>query len=227
LYTYFKGHTDDVNSVKFTFNGLQIVSGSSDGTVKLWDASTGEYLRTLQGHSDKVYSVALSSDGIHIVSASQDTTIWIWDLINCKHLKTLHGHSTAVYTAAFSPTNEVIASASSDGHVRLWNVVSGVTVQTFHQDFTNWDWYHIKFSQDQQYVTMGSHCLQTGLPILASEDTTDMQQFPAYYMDGEWVISMSSQNRVCWIPAADRGLLVSTANGYEIAIGASIWCCYH
>jgi WD40 repeat protein len=204
--------------VKFTFNGVQIVSGSTDGTVKLWDVSTGEHLRTLQGHSDRVNSVGLSSDGMKIVSASQDTTIWIWDLISCKHLQTLHGHSSAVYTAAFSPTNDFIASASFYGHVRLWDVVSGVTVRTLNQDFINWDWDHIKFSQDQQYVNMGSLCLQTGLPILASGDTTDMQQFPAYYKDSEWIISMSSQNRVCWIPAADRGLVVSTTDG--IAIGA-------
>ena len=214
-----KGHEDVVTSVKFLYNGAQIVSGSLDGTVQLWDASAGNNTTTCTKHSDKVYSVALSSDGIHLASASGNTTIQIWDLVNCKHLKILEGHLKAVYTVVFSPTDDIIASASHDGFVRLWDVVNGVTVNMLKLALVHHSLGHIKFSQDQQYITLGSHCLPTALPILAAGDTVDMQQFPAYYIDSGWVLSMNSQHRICWIPPADRGLVVSTENG--VAINAS------
>jgi WD40 repeat protein len=37
-----RGHTDDVNSVRFSSDGTKIASGACDGMVKLWGASTVE-----------------------------------------------------------------------------------------------------------------------------------------------------------------------------------------
>jgi WD40 repeat protein len=50
-----------------------------DKTVKIWDANTGECLKTLKGHSDHVVSVAYSPDGTKIISGSWDGTTKIWD----------------------------------------------------------------------------------------------------------------------------------------------------
>ena len=61
-------------------DGRQIVSGSSDMTIQLWDAKTGAQVgKPLQGHTSSVQSVAFSPDGGHIVSGSNDKTIHLWD----------------------------------------------------------------------------------------------------------------------------------------------------
>ena len=57
------GHTESVNSVAFSPDGKTIASGSSDNTIKLWNAETGQQLNTLKGHTDLVESVAFSPDG--------------------------------------------------------------------------------------------------------------------------------------------------------------------
>ena len=69
-----------MQSVAYSPNGRHIVSGSGDGTIRIWDAETGTAVgNPLQGHNAQVQSVAYSPDGRHIISGSDDCTIRIWD----------------------------------------------------------------------------------------------------------------------------------------------------
>ena len=75
-----EGHTRAVTSVGFSPDGATIVSGSDDGTVKLWDVAPRTNTATLKGHTDEVTSVAFSPDGTIVASGSEDETIKLWDV---------------------------------------------------------------------------------------------------------------------------------------------------
>ena len=75
------GHTDCVASVAFSPDGKQIISGSHDKVIYIWNAETGEAVTMpLAGHTNAVTTVAVSPDNKHIISGSWDKTIRIWDL---------------------------------------------------------------------------------------------------------------------------------------------------
>lgn len=61
-------HKDVVNTVIYSRDGKQIVSGSSDRTAKVWEAESGRLLHRLGGHVFQVFSVAFSNDNSTIVT---------------------------------------------------------------------------------------------------------------------------------------------------------------
>ncbi|MEP7288798.1 MAG: TIR domain-containing protein [Chloroflexota bacterium] len=127
----FRGHTDAAVSVVFSPDGKQVLTGSRDNTAQLWDAMTGQSLRTFTGHTGWVSSAAFSPDGKQVLTASFDKTARLWDITNGQVLRTFSGHQQAVQSAVFSPDGKTILTASDDTTARLWDVASGQVLQTF------------------------------------------------------------------------------------------------
>jgi len=126
-----EGHTNGINSVAVSDiinttdefgNNIEkqyIISGSRDGTIKIWDFSTFKLVETLEGHTDIVTSVAVSSDNKYIISGSRDKTIKFWDLSTFELMTTL-GNDTYVYSVAISSDNKYIISGLYNGKIKIW-----------------------------------------------------------------------------------------------------------
>jgi len=125
-----------------------LASGSHDNTINLWNANTGECLRTLKGHTNLVLSVAFSPDGTTLASGSDDNTINLWNAKTGRCLRTLEGHTSPVWSVAFSPDGTTLASGSRDNTIKLWNANTGECLRTLkgHTHFV----YSVAFSPDVQ-----------------------------------------------------------------------------
>jgi WD40 repeat protein len=125
------GHSGWVSSVCTGRNGRTILSGSADGTLKLWSAMSGRCLRTLEGHTAWVTSVGLSGDGRIALSGSADRTLRLWQSDNGQCLGVLEGHRNWVLAAALSEDGRLALSGGGDGTVKLWETATGVCLRTF------------------------------------------------------------------------------------------------
>ncbi len=105
-------------------DGKTLASGSTDATIKLWDAVTYKEQITLKGHSKRVNSVAYSPNGKTLASGSDDETIKLWNLAAEKEQATLKEHADSVWRVAFSPDGKTMASASAKT-INIWHVETG------------------------------------------------------------------------------------------------------
>jgi len=123
------GHTDRVQSVAYSPDGSRLASASHDHTVKLWDAVTGQFIRTLAA-SQNVWAVVFHPDGTRMASAGDDRAVTLWDVATGQVIRTFPGHTDKIWDLAFAPDGKTIASSSLDGTVKLWDVAAGSLVRT-------------------------------------------------------------------------------------------------
>ncbi|KZO92966.1 WD40 repeat-like protein, partial [Calocera viscosa TUFC12733] len=122
-------HTWCVTSVAFSLNGKQVVSGSSDYTLRFWDSETGEARsgHLWGGHRGPVWSIAISRDGQKIVSGSDDSTIRVWRAETGEAVgQLLRIHEGRVNSVAFSPDGRYFASGGADHMIHIWDTETGM-----------------------------------------------------------------------------------------------------
>ena len=118
-----RGHNHFVSDVVISSDGQFALSGSWDGTLRLWEIATGKCTRRFVGHSNDVLSVAFSVDNRQIVSGARDKTVKLWNTLGeCKYTMSDDGHSEWVSCVRFSPnvSAPVIVSAGWDKLVKVW-----------------------------------------------------------------------------------------------------------
>ncbi|KAH9909358.1 WD40 repeat-like protein [Xylariomycetidae sp. FL2044] len=196
------GHQKPISQARISPDGQWIASSSADGTIRLWEASTGQHADTLVGHMAGVSAVAWSPDSKTLASGSDDKAIRLWDRVTGRptRSKPLLGHHSYVYCLAFSPKGNILASGSYDEAVFLWDVRAGRLMRSLpaHSDPVS----GIDFSRDGTLVvscstdgltrlwdTSTGQCLRT----LVHEDNPPVTSV-CFAPNGRYVLAFSSDS---------------------------------
>lgn len=211
------GHRSAAMTVAFSPDGQHLVSGSVDGSLKLWQRD-GHLLRTLQGHQSVVRTVRFSPRGDLIASAGDDKTIKLWTRSGTL-VRTIPTQTSGIWSLEFSPdgssmivggSNDLIEERSLEGHLiqalRETNV--GVRVVTF--------------SPDGQTIAAG--CMDNTIKLWSRDGVLRQTlrghngpvQSLAFSPDGTLLVSGSDDKTIkLWQP---DGRLLSTLPAHEATI---------
>jgi WD40 repeat protein len=115
-----------VNSVAFDSEGISLATADDNGTVAIWDVTSGQMKTSFTPHGGPISKVAFSpGQGSRLLAtAGVDKTARLWDARTGKIRFDLP-HSNAVTDVAFSADGERVATASLDKKVKMWDVNSG------------------------------------------------------------------------------------------------------
>ncbi|PAV14869.1 WD40 domain containing protein [Pyrrhoderma noxium] len=208
----FIGHMDTVNSlsVASTARGSCFASGSSDGTIRLWNV---ERERGTVGGSVSVITV--SPSGEYLVSGSFNGMVSVWRIETGELIKGSLKHGGLVTSVSFSPDGFHFASSSTDGTVVIWSLYGesvmisckGKTVET------------ICFSPNGEHLASGSNNtiqvwdLKSGEQALDPfEGHSDSINSICYSPDGKKIVS-ASRDETIGIWDAKNSILLFTIQG--------------
>ncbi|XP_059824809.1 bromodomain and WD repeat-containing protein 1-like isoform X3 [Hypanus sabinus] len=137
-----ESHVDKVDSIQFSNNGDRFVSGSRDGTARIWQYQSQEWRSLLLDMSAKlpgdacpgddkitklkVTMVAWDRHDNTVITAVNNHTLKVWDSYSGQLLHILMGHEDEVFVLEPHPfDSRIILSAGHDGNIFIWDITKG------------------------------------------------------------------------------------------------------
>jgi eukaryotic-like serine/threonine-protein kinase len=122
-----RGHQKAVICVAFHPDGNGVVSGGTDGTVRVWDLPGRRVLHVFTGKGSPVHCVAVSPDGRWLAAGDARGGLRLWDFESHRE-RALAGHGSALRSVAFSRKSDQLLSCDAGGLIIQWDVSAGRSI---------------------------------------------------------------------------------------------------
>jgi WD40 repeat protein len=102
----------------------EIVGGSGDGQVSIWDQQRGCRIASFAAHDDWTFSLAFHPGRNWLATGGGDELIKLWDWPTRREIARFEGHHDDVHAVRFTPDGQTLVSAGDDMTVRIWDVAT-------------------------------------------------------------------------------------------------------
>lgn len=75
------GHREEVTCITQSTATGTFGVGYADGSIRIWQSSTGTVSTTFNGHKKAITALAFDHSGTLLASGSQDTDLIVWDVV--------------------------------------------------------------------------------------------------------------------------------------------------
>lgn len=203
------GHLAEINDVAVSPDGRYVASGSNDNNANLWDAETGQLLRSFY-HEDDAYvmSVAFTPDSRFLMTGDDYGAIQLWDVETGEWLNFAEEHYDWVREIDFTSDGQIAVTASDDGTVIVWDMESfaPVLVIPAHEGWVN----SVDISPDDTLIVSGGQDNQIALWELSTGDELariewhyDWVNGVAFTPDGSQILAASDDSTISTWRVAD------------------------
>src|SRR5262245_62555646 len=124
-------HGGPILALAFAPDGKSIASVSGDGTLRLWEPSSGKERQRFLGHKGEIRGLAFAPDGKSLLTGGADGTARLWDVKTGKERAKWLGAAEWVNAVAFAPKDKLLAAGTDDGVVHLWDTATLAEVREF------------------------------------------------------------------------------------------------
>ena len=159
-------YNSPVSTLAFSPNSRWIAGGSGDGTIRVWDAGTGDLIHEFNDHTESVWKVDFSPDSKWLLSVSLDGRGFLKNLVHSgeKSIPLEENGTFSIYAASFSPDEEdngyTFATGSGNKRIQLWKMQTNNDNQLSPDNFSltghNDSVWILAFSKDGQNLASGS-----------------------------------------------------------------------
>ncbi|OAX39333.1 WD40 repeat-like protein [Rhizopogon vinicolor AM-OR11-026] len=153
-----EGHSECIWSLACVGTSYNIVSTSSDGSIRQWKRYGEQVGKPWRSDGRVVGSIASSLDETMVVIGSIDGRVQLWNIIEGKMVRDpWEGHNAAVKCLDLSPNAREVASGSEDGTIRRWNPDTGRQIAPPIETIHGWV-NSVKYSpQGDKFASGGSN----------------------------------------------------------------------
>lgn len=120
----FFGHVGQIRSIAFDSDGDFLLTGSDDGTARVWEVKTGKQVSILRGHTAAVRNAVFSPNGQYILTTSDDQTARLWTASMGQPLEHISPLFSDVQSAQLSSAANRVLIVNSSSAVHVWNADS-------------------------------------------------------------------------------------------------------
>ncbi len=227
----FVGNLGPINCVNF--NGDIIVSGSFNGSIKIWNLNSNHYIKMLTYHTEEIYCLHLYKD--YIISGSRDKNIFIYNYKTEEKLS-LKGHTESIWTIDTDNFGNIY-SGSLDGTVRIWtkkdnyknNIILNVSeyavlkvivyneliiIGTWNGIIEIWNKNNKLFSMKTYHTYISGLRLRNNFLITSGNDNQvkiwKLSKYPKISIE---LINIINNDKVTCLDVTEKDLVTCTSNG--------------